>query len=133
MKKIALFPGSFSPFTSGHLHILQKSLEVFDFVYIGIGVNENKDAQNMLKLKEREKIITRKTKNIKNIKISSYEGLTIDFCIKHKIQFMIRGLRDKKDFEFEKYIYNINQSINKNIETIYFISDEDKSEIRSSS
>ena len=133
MKKIALFPGSFSPFTSGHLHILQKSLEVFDFVYIGIGVNENKDAQNMLKLKEREKIITRKTKNIKNIKISSYEGLTIDFCIKHKIQFMIRGLRDKKDFEFEKYIYNVNQSINKNIETIYFISDEDKSEIRSSS
>ncbi len=133
MKKIALFPGSFSPFTNGHLHILKKSLEVFDFVYIGIGVNENKDAQNMLKLKEREKIITRKTKNIKNIKISSYEGLTIDFCIKHKIQFMIRGLRDKKDFEFEKYIYNTNKSINKNIETIYFISDEDKSEIRSSS
>lgn len=133
MKKIALFPGSFSPFTSGHLHILQKSLEVFDFVYIGIGINKNKDAQNMLKLKERKKIITRKTKNIKNIKILSYEGLTIDFCIKHKIQFMIRGLRDKKDFEFEKYIYNINQSINKNIETIYFISDENKSEIRSSS
>ncbi|MAZ01163.1 MAG: pantetheine-phosphate adenylyltransferase [Flavobacteriales bacterium] len=133
MKKIALFPGSFSPFTNGHLHILKKSLEVFDFVYIGIGVNENKDAQNMLKLKERKKIITRKTKNMKNIKISSYEGLTIDFCIKHKIQFMIRGLRDKKDFEFEKYIYNTNKSINKNIETIYFISDEDKSEIRSSS
>ena len=133
MKKIALFPGSFSPFTNGHLHILKKSLEIFDFVYIGIGINENKDAQNMLKLEERKKIITRKTKNIKNIKISSYEGLTIDFCIKYKIQFMIRGLRDKEDFEFEKYIYNVNQSINKNIETIYFMSDEAKSRIRSSS
>ena len=133
MKKIALFPGSFSPFTNGHLHILKKSLEVFDFVYIGIGINENKDKKNMLKMEERKKIIERKTKNIKNIKISSYEGLTIDFCIKHKIKFMIRGLRDKEDFEFEKYIYNVNQSINKNIETIYFMSDKDKSKIKSSS
>ena len=62
MKKTALFTGSFSPFTSGHLHILQKSLEVFDFVYIGIGINKNKDAQNMLKLKERKKIIQEKQK-----------------------------------------------------------------------
>ena len=130
MKKITLFPGSFSPFTNGHLHILKKALKIFDIVYIGIGENSTK--KNLMPIYEREKIIRNKTKKIKNIKIINYKGLTVEFCKKNKIRFIIRGLRDFKDFEFEKKIYHINKSLNNNIETIYFMSDQDKTEIKSS-
>ena len=130
MKKITLFPGSFSPFTNGHLHILKKALKIFDIVYIGIGENSTKN--NLMPIYKREKIIKNKTKKIQNIKIINYKGLTVEFCKKNKIRFIIRGLRDFKDFEFEKKIYHINKSLNNNIETIYFISDQDKMEIKSS-
>ena len=81
---------------------------------------------------KREQIIINKTKKIKNIKIINYKGLTVEFCKKNKIRFIIRGLRDFKDFEFEKKIYHINKSLNNNIETIYFMSDQDKIKIKSS-
>ena len=130
MKKKALFPGSFSPFTKGHLHILKKSLEIFDIVFIGIGENSTK--KNFIAMDERKKIIQHKTKELKNIKIIIYKDLTVDFCKKNKIKFIIRGLRDCKDFKFEKNIYYVNKSLNNDIETIYFISDKDKTKIRSS-
>ena len=130
MKKITLFPGSFSPFTNGHLHILKKALKIFDIVYIGIGENSTK--KNLMPIYKREQIIINKTKKIKNIKIINYKGLTVEFCKKNKIRFIIRGLRDFKDFEFEKKIYHINKSLNNNIETIYFMSDQDKIKIKSS-
>ena len=131
MNKKALFPGSFSPFTKGHLHILEKSLKLFDIIYIGIGENSNK--KNLIKKSERIKIIKRKTIKLKKIKIITYKGLTVDFCVKNKINFIIRGLRNSKDFEFEKKIYHINQNLNNKIDTIYFISDKDKIKIKSSS
>tara|TARA_B100001750_G_scaffold248438_1_gene279547 strand:- start:10761 stop:11162 length:402 start_codon:yes stop_codon:yes gene_type:complete len=130
MKKITLFPGSFSPFTNGHLHILKKALKIFDIVYIGIGENSTK--KNLMPVYEREKIIRNKTKKIKNIKIINYKGLTVEFCKKNKIKFIIRGLRDFKDFEFEKEIYHVNKALNNNIETMYFMSDQDKTKIKSS-
>ena len=114
MKK-AIFPGSFDPITLGHKNIIEKALLLFDKIVIGIGENDSKN--NLLTIRKRilllEKCFNKNTK----IEILTYQGLTIDFCIKENIKFIIRGVRDCIDFEYEKKMSFMNEDLNDKITT----------------
>ena len=117
MKK-AVFPGSFDPFTLGHLDILNRSLLLFDEIIVGVGKNINK--KTMFSEKQRVSFIKEYFKNESKIKVESYEGLTIDFCKKTGANFIVRGIRNNGDFEFEKAIARTNRKLSK-IETIFLL------------
>jgi|TARA_B100001142_G_scaffold219233_1_gene217389 pantetheine-phosphate adenylyltransferase len=117
MKK-AVFPGSFDPFTLGHLDILNRSLLLFDEIIVGVGKNINK--KTMFSEKQRVSFIKECFKNESKIKVESYEGLTIDFCKKTGANFIVRGIRNNGDFEFEKAIARTNRKLSK-IETIFLL------------
>jgi len=117
MKK-AVFPGSFDPFTLGHLDILKRSLLLFDEIIVGVGKNINK--KTMFSEKQRVSFIKECFKNESKIKVESYEGLTIDFCKKTGANFIVRGIRNNGDFEFEKAIARTNRKLSK-IETIFLL------------
>ncbi|WP_341654270.1 pantetheine-phosphate adenylyltransferase [Blattabacterium cuenoti] len=131
-KKIAVFPGSFDPITLGHYDIIIRGLNVFDKIVIAIGKNFEK--KNMFSLKKRKQWIQKTFLSLsQKIEIDSFNGLTISFCIKKKAKFLLRGIRNQLDFEFEKNIYLINQELYKKhiIETVYLFSSYDKSHISS--
>ena len=117
MKK-AVFPGSFDPFTLGHLDILNRSLLLFDEIIVGVGKKINK--KTMFSEKQRVSFIKECFKNESKIKVESYEGLTIDFCKKTGANFIVRGIRNNGDFEFEKAIARTNRKLSK-IETIFLL------------
>ena len=117
MKK-AVFPGSFDPFTLGHLDILNRSLLLFDEIIVGVGKNINK--KTMFSEKQRVSFIKECFKNESKIKVESYEGLTIDFCKKTGANFIVRGIRNNGDFEYEKAIARTNRKLSK-IETIFLL------------
>ena len=100
--KRAIFPGTFDPFTLGHFDILNRSKLLFDEIIIGIG--KNSDKMTMFTLEERMEFIKGVVQDDKKIKVMSYDGLTIDFCEKVKAKFIVRGVRNTGDFEFEKAI-----------------------------
>jgi len=118
MKKIAIFPGSFDPFTLGHLDILKRSLLLFDEIIVGVGKNINK--KTMFSEKQRVSFIKDCFKNESRIKVESYDGLTIDFCKKNDANFIVRGIRNNGDFEFEKAIARTNRKLSK-IETVFLL------------
>ena len=117
MKK-AIFPGSFDPFTLGHLDILKRSLLLFDEIIVGVGKNINK--KTMFSEKQRVSFIKDCFKNEAKIKVESYDGLTIDFCKKNDANFIVRGIRNNGDFEFEKAIARTNRKLSK-IETVFLL------------
>ena len=117
MKK-AIFPGSFDPFTLGHLDILKRSLLLFDEIIVGVGKNINK--KTMFSEKQRVSFIKDCFKNESRIKVESYDGLTIDFCKKNDANFIVRGIRNNGDFEFEKAIARTNRKLSK-IETVFLL------------
>ena len=117
MKK-AIFPGSFDPFTLGHLDILKRSLLLFDEIIVGVGKNINK--KTMFSEKQRVSFIKDCFKNESRSKVESYDGLTIDFCKKNDANFIVRGIRNNGDFEFEKAIARTNRKLSK-IETVFLL------------
>lgn len=125
----AIFPGTFDPFTLGHLDILNRSKLIFDEVIIGIG--ENIDKKAMFSLEERIDFIKSVVINSENIKVQSYKGLTIDFCKKVDANFIVRGVRNNGDFEFEKAIARTNRLLSK-IETVFLLTSAKTSFISSS-
>ena len=128
MKK-AVFPGSFDPITIGHLDIVERAIKVFDEIIIAVGDNTNK--KYMFPKEKRVEFVKQTFYNYDNVKIESYDGLTVDFCRKNNIEFMIRGLRNPADFEFEKRIALTNREMT-DIETIFFITSPENSFISSS-
>ena len=116
MKKIAVFPGSFSPFTLGHKSIVVRTLPLFDKLIIAIGINSNKT--NNFDSKKNQKWIKSLFVNETKIEVLAYDGLTIDFCKNQKAKYIIRGVRDEKDFEFEKKVAQNNKELNSEIETL---------------
>ena len=92
----AIFPGTFDPFTLGHLDILKRSLSLFDEIIVGVGVNENKNT--MFNSNQRVDFIKKCLKNEPKVKVFSYSGLTIDFCKKVGANFIVRGIRNNGDF-----------------------------------
>ncbi|MBK55870.1 MAG: pantetheine-phosphate adenylyltransferase [Flavobacteriaceae bacterium] len=125
----AIFPGTFDPFTLGHLDILVRSLSLFDEIVVGVGTNGQK--KTMFSSIERVSFIKQCLKNEPKVKILSYDGLTIDFCKKINANFIVRGIRNNGDFEFEKAIARTNRKLSK-IETIFLLTSAKTSYISSS-
>ena len=128
MKK-AVFPGSFDPITIGHLEIVKRGTKIFDEIIIAIG--DNTDKKYMFSKEKRVEFVERTFSDYDKVKIESYNGLTVDFCKKNNIEFMIRGLRNPADFEFEKSIALTNREMT-GIETIFFLTSPENSFISSS-
>ena len=118
MKRVGLFPGSFDPFTKGHEDVVIKALTLFDEVIIAIGVNSKKTY--MFDLEKRLKHIESLMVNYPNVRVMTYQKLTVEFCKEVGANFIIRGLRDSKDFEYEKSIAHMNAEIS-NIETVFLL------------
>ena len=127
--KRAVFPGSFDPITIGHIDIINKGLQIFDEIIIGIG--ENNDKKYMFSLEKRFEIIKSIFAKQNNVKVQTYKGLTVDFCKKNNSNFIIRGLRNPSDFEYEKTIAQTNTDIS-NIETVFFLATKENLNISSS-
>ena len=129
MEKIAVFPGSLDPITLGHYDIIKRSIPLFDKIIVAIGVNADK--KYMFALEERKRFIEESFKNEPSVSVVTYEGLTIDLCKKMNAKFILRGLRNPADFEFEKAIAHTNRKLSK-IETVFLLTAANTSYISSS-
>lgn len=119
MKKIALFPGSFDPFTKGHADIVMRGLKLFDEVIIGIGTNSAK--KRYFSLEEMIKKIEETFNGNPNVKIVSYDDLTANAALANGANFLLRGLRNTTDFEYENTISQVNRHLTGNLETVFLI------------
>ena len=129
MEKIAVFPGSFDPITLGHYDIIKRSIPLFDKIIVAIGVNADK--KYMFSLEDRKRFIEESFADEPSISVVVYEGLTIDLCKKMNAKFILRGLRNPADFEFEKAIAHTNRKLSK-IETVFLLTASNTSYISSS-
>lgn len=128
MKK-AIFPGSFDPITLGHVDIINRALPLFDEIVIAIGINTEK--KYMFSLNKRKQFIENYYTNEPKIKVTTYSGLTIEYCKQINADFILRGLRNPADFEFEKAIAQTNRQL-ANIETVFLLTSAQTSFISSS-
>ena len=129
MKKVAVFPGSFDPFTIGHEAIIRRAMSLFDEIIIAIGSNALKI--NYYSLDTREKMIKKVFENEPRIKVDHYEGLTVDFCKKKGAGYLLRGLRTAADFEFERAIGQVNKAMAPGIESVFLLTVPEHSFINS--
>ena len=129
MKRKAVFPGSFDPITLGHYDIIERGLTLFDEIILAIGVNSDK--KYMFSLEQRKQFLEDTFKDEPRIKVMTYKGLTIDFCKEQESEFILRGLRNPGDFEFEKAIAHTNRKLS-GIETVFLLTSSGKSYISSS-
>jgi len=125
----AVFPGSFDPITLGHSDIINRGLSLFDEIIIAIGINADK--KYMFELDERVAFIEELYKDEPKIKVMTYSGLTVDFCQQQEAAFILRGLRNPADFEFEKAIGHTNRLLSE-IETVFLLTSVKTSYISSS-
>lgn len=117
MKRICLFPGTFDPITLGHTDIIDRSLDLFDEIVVGIGVNSAKTP--MFPLEQRMQWIRDIYSHTPKVRVISYEGLTIKSCKETGAQFILRGIRSIGDFEYEKAIADVNRMMDGSIETVF--------------
>ena len=129
MEKIAVFPGSFDPLTLGHFDIIKRGIPLFDKIIVAIGVNADK--KYMFSLEDRKRFIEESFADEPTISVVVYEGLTIELCEKMNAKFILRGLRNPADFEFEKAIAHTNRKLSK-IETVFLLTAANTSYISSS-
>lgn len=127
--KRALFPGSFDPITLGHYDIIHRALDLFDEIVVAIGVNNDKNY--MFSVEQRKNFIEKAFADEPKVKVTTYQGLTVDFCKEINAQFILRGLRNPADFEFEKAIAHTNRTLSK-IETVFLLTAASTSFISSS-
>lgn len=125
----AIFPGSFDPITLGHYDIIERGVKLFDELIIAIGVNASK--KYMFSIEEREQFIKEAFKHEPKIKVVTYKGLTVELCKKNNVGFILRGLRNPADFEFEKAIAHTNRDLAP-IETVFLLTAARTSYISSS-
>ena len=130
MKRIAIFPGSFDPFTIGHESIVRRALPLFDKVVIMIGFNSNK--QSFFPLAKRIKWINQVFKDEDKVEVQSHEGLTVDFCKKVGASYILRGLRTSADFEYERAIAQVNKKMHPEIETVFMLTKPEHTPVNSS-
>ena len=129
--KIAVFPGSFDPITLGHYDIIERAVPLFDKLIIAIGQNSQK--KYMFPLEKRMEFIRKATEHFPNVEVDYFESLTVDYCLEKQAQFILRGLRNPADFEFEKAIAHTNRTLaHKKLETVFLLTSSGKSFISSS-
>ena len=119
MYRIAIFPGSYDPITVGHVDIVKRALPLFDKIIVAIGINSKK--KYLFSLEQRMRWIEDIFKNENKVEVKSFEGLTVGFCKKEGAKYILRGARTATDFEFEKTIGQLNQSLNPDLETIIML------------
>ena len=129
LMKIAIFPGSFDPITLGHLDIVNRGIKLFDKIIIGVGSNAEK--KYMFSIAKRIEFIKKIFAKVQSVEVESFEGLTIDFCKKKNANFILRGVRNPGDFEFEKTIALTNRKLS-GIETVFLLTSPSTSYISSS-
>jgi pantetheine-phosphate adenylyltransferase len=125
----AIFPGSFDPITLGHEDIIKRGVHLFDEIIVAIGINAEK--KYMFSLEQRKHFIEEAFKGEPKVKVVTYEGMTVDFCKEIDANFILRGLRNPADFEFEKAIAHTNRKLTK-IETVFLLTAASTSFISSS-
>src|SRR5699024_4000951 len=126
--KRAIFPGSFDPVTVGHYDIVERSLPLFDEIIIALGINASK--KYMFSLDERKAFLEQTFANEPQVKVKTYSGLTVDFCIQEKAGFILRGLRNPTDFDFEKGIAQGYRQLG-GVETVFLLASSEKGYISS--
>ncbi len=119
MSRIALFPGSFDPITLGHVDIIERAVPLFDEIKIAVGTNSAKNY--LFSLEQRVQWIEQTFAHESKISVITYEGLTVDFAREQGVQFLLRGLRNPADFEFEKAIAQANREMVPNLETVFLL------------
>jgi len=129
-KRIAVFPGSFDPITIGHVDIIKRTIPLFDEIIIAIGVHIQK--KYMFSLEQRKEWISKIFSDYSSVSVEDYTGLTVEFCKKMKANFIIRGLRNSVDFEYEKTIAQANNSLHSSLETILILTKPELSFVSSS-
>ena len=130
MKKTALYPGSFDPITLGHTEVIERSAQMFDKIYIGVGTNTNK--KYLYSKEQRVQFLKEIYKNNSKVEVVSFDGLTVDLCRDLDCEVIVRGIRSTTDMEYERAIAESNQKLNDKIETIFLFSDPQVSSISSS-
>lgn len=127
--KVAVFPGSFDPITIGHVDLVNRAVPLFDKIIVAVGINNQK--QYLYSLEKRIEWLNDTFKNHSNVEVSSFEGLTVNYCKSINARYLLRGLRQASDFDYEKTISQLNSIIGDDLETIFFISRPELSHISS--
>ena len=130
MKRKALFPGSFDPFTAGHLNILNRALTMFDEVVVAVGINQDK--RSFFDMDKKLDIIRQATEGMPGVTVIQYDGLTKDVCRELGIRHIVRGVRNMIDFETERSIADANRRLAPEIETIIIPTAQEFAHISSS-
>jgi pantetheine-phosphate adenylyltransferase len=130
MKKIAVFPGSFDPFTIGHEAIVKRALNLFDEIIIAVGSNALK--KSFYTLTVRKAMIKKIFRNEPRVIVDHYEGLTVDYCKKNGAGYLLRGLRTAADFEFERAIAQVNKVMAPEVDSVFLLTVPEHSHINSS-
>lgn len=130
MKRIAIFPGSFDPITKGHESIVLRALPLFDKIILAVGINAEK--QGFFSVEKRVNWLTKVFENYPQIEIKTYTGLTVDFCKKNNVKYILRGLRTSADFEFERSIGQINKQMYADLETVFLLTTPEFTALNSS-
>jgi len=130
MEKIAVFPGSFDPFTVGHESVVLRGLKIFDKIIIAIGQNSSKN--NRFSVDQRVRMIEDVFANEPRIEVVAFEGLTVGFCKQTNAKFILRGLRTSADFEFERAIGQVNKMLDTDLETVFLLTSTSHTPINSS-
>jgi len=129
MKKIAVFPGSFDPITNGHIDLVRRFVPLFDKIIVAVGVNSQK--KFLFPLEQRMQWLEKEFASDEKVEVGSFEGLTVNYCKEKEAQYLIRGLRNASDFDYEKTISQLNTIIGEGLETLFFISKPEYSHISS--
>ena len=127
--KIAVFPGSFDPITNGHIDLVRRFAPLFDKLIVAVGINSGKSG--LFTLEKRLEWLEKVFEEDPTIEVGSFSGLTVNFCKKENAGYLVRGLRNASDFDYEKTISQLNNIIGDNVETLFFISKPEYSHISS--
>ncbi len=129
MQKIAVFPGSFDPFTVGHENIVLRALDLFDMIIVAIGIHSTK--KPLLKIEARLKMVNRVFESHDQVSVDSFSGLTVDYCRKVNATHMLRGIRTSADFEYERAMSQINKRMLPSVESIFLLTSPEYTPINS--
>ncbi|TQS75670.1 pantetheine-phosphate adenylyltransferase [Ornithinibacillus gellani] len=130
MSKLAICPGSFDPVTNGHLDIIERGSRIFDHVIVAVFNNQSKNP--LFTVEERIYLLTEATKHLSNVTVDASEGLLIDYAREKQAQVILRGLRAVSDFEYEMQITSMNRKLDKDIETMFMMTNNQYSFLSSS-